>query len=62
MIFNLKSAEALDDDAIFVTIATDTVNAITAMRSGRDLQIFTTNAEFLYHKLILILLPLQTLL
>ena len=44
--FNLKSAEALDDDAIFVTIATDTVNAITAMRSGRDLQIFTTNAEF----------------
>ena len=44
--FNFKTHEALDDDALFVTIATDSVNAITAMRSGRDLQIFTTDAEF----------------
>ena len=44
--FNFKSAEALDDDAILVTMNTDSVNAITAMRSGRDLQIFTTDAEF----------------
>jgi len=44
--FNFKSAEALDDDAILVTMSTDSVNAIVAMRSGRDLQIFTTDAEF----------------
>ncbi len=44
--FDLKVAEGLDDDAIFVTLTTDTVNAITAMRSGRDLQIFTKDAEF----------------
>ena len=44
--FNFKSAESLDDDAILVTMSTDSVNAITAMRSGRDLQIFTKDAEF----------------
>ena len=44
--FNFKAAEALDDDAILATIATDAVNGITAMRSGRDLQIFTTGGEF----------------
>lgn len=44
--FNFKPAEALDDDAISATLTTDSVNAITAMRSGRDLQIFTTGAEF----------------
>ena len=44
--FNFKAAEGLDDDAIAVTLTTDSVNAITAMRSGRDLQIFTTGAEF----------------
>ena len=44
--FNFKSAEALDDDAILVNMNTDSVNAITAMRSGRDLQIFTKDAEF----------------
>ena len=44
--FNFKSAEALDDDAMLVTMSTDSVNAITAMRSGRDLQIFTKDAEF----------------
>lgn len=44
--FNFKSSEGLDDDAIGATLTTDAVNAITAMRSGRDLQIFTTGAEF----------------
>jgi len=44
--FNFKIAESLDDDAIKGTLATDSVNAITALRSGRDLQIFTTGAEF----------------
>lgn len=44
--FNFKPGEAFDDDALFVTISTDSVNAITAMRSGRDLQIFTQDAEF----------------
>ena len=44
--FKFKAHESLDDDALFVTISTDSVNAITAMRSGRDLQIFTTDAEF----------------
>ncbi len=44
--YNFSQAEALDDDAIMVTLNTDSVNAITAMRSGRDLQIFTTGGEF----------------
>ena len=44
--FNFKAAEGLDDDAIKVTLATDTVNTITGLRSGRDLQVFTTGAEF----------------
>ena len=44
--FNFKAAEGLDDDAIKITLATDSVNTIVGMRSGRDLQIFTTGAEF----------------
>ena len=44
--FNFKAEEGLDDDALKVTLSTDSVNAITALRSGRDLQIFTTGAEF----------------
>ena len=44
--FNFKADEGLDDDAIKVTLSTDSVNAITALRSGRDLQIFTSGAEF----------------
>jgi hypothetical protein len=44
--FNFKPTEGLDDDAIKVTLSTDSVNAITALRSGRDLQIFTSGAEF----------------
>jgi len=44
--FNFKSAEGLDDDAIKITLSTDSVNTVTGLRSGRDLQIFTTGAEF----------------
>ena len=44
--FNFKAAEGLDDDAIKITLSTDQVNTITGLRSGRDLQIFTTGAEF----------------
>ncbi len=44
--FNFSVAEGLDDDAIIITLATDTVNAITGIRSGRDLQIFTEGGEF----------------
>ena len=44
--FNFQSDEGLADDAIFVTLSSDTVNNITGIRSGRDLQIFSTSAEF----------------
>ena len=44
--FNFQSDEGLSDDAIFITLSSDTVNSITGIRSGRDLQIFTTSAEF----------------
>tara|TARA_R100000664_G_scaffold27471_1_gene38133 strand:- start:848 stop:2929 length:2082 start_codon:yes stop_codon:yes gene_type:complete len=44
--FNFKPAESLDDDAIIATLSTDSVNAITGVRSGRDLQIFTEGGEF----------------
>ena len=44
--FNFLEAEGLDDDAIFALLSSDSVNAITGIRSGRDLQIFTTGNEF----------------
>ena len=44
--FNFKTSEGLDDDAFNVTLTTDTLNSITGLRSGRDLQIFTTGGEF----------------
>ena len=44
--FNFKQDEGLDDDAMQVTLTTDNVNAINALKSGRDLQIFTSGAEF----------------
>ena len=43
---NFKPSQSLDDDAFLITLTTDAVNAITGIRSGRDLQIFTTGAEF----------------
>ena len=44
--FNFKSSEALADDALLVTLSTDSINSINAIRSGRDLQIFTSSGEF----------------
>tara|TARA_B100001094_G_scaffold57434_1_gene52915 strand:- start:2547 stop:4598 length:2052 start_codon:yes stop_codon:yes gene_type:complete len=44
--FDFKADEGLDDDALQVTLTTDNVNAINALKSGRDLQIFTSGAEF----------------
>ena len=36
--FNFLEAEGLDDDAIFAILSSNTVNSITGLRSGRDLQ------------------------
>jgi len=44
--FNFKESEGLDDDAIFAILSSDAVNAITGLRSGRDLQIFSSGSEF----------------
>lgn len=44
--FNFRQSEGLDDDAIKATLSTDNLNVITGMRSGRDLQIFTTGGEW----------------
>ena len=44
--FNFQESEGLDDDSIFSILSSDSVNAITGLRSGRDLQIFTTGNEF----------------
>lgn len=44
--FNFKLDEGLDDDALKTTIQTDQLNEIVALKSGRDLQIFTTGGEF----------------
>ena len=44
--YSFRQSEGLDDDAFEVTLTTDKVNTITGLRSGRDLQIFTTGGEF----------------
>ena len=44
--FNFKIGTGLDDQAIFVTINTDQVNAIRALFPGRHLQVFTSGGEF----------------
>ena len=44
--FDFNPGETLDDDAIVATLATDSVNAITGLFAGRDLQIFTKGGEF----------------
>tara|TARA_R100000353_G_scaffold66955_2_gene52082 strand:- start:11310 stop:13424 length:2115 start_codon:yes stop_codon:yes gene_type:complete len=43
---NFGPSENLDDDAFVVHMETDTLNTIVGLRSGRDLQIFTTGGEF----------------
>jgi len=44
--YNFDAGTSLDDEGIDVTLDTDQVNAITAVYSGRHLQIFTTGGEF----------------
>ena len=44
--FNYDKGEGLDDAALEATISTSTLNSITDIFSGRDLQIFTTGGEF----------------
>jgi hypothetical protein len=44
--FNFDLGAGLDDDAIFITLNTSTLNKITAIFSGRDLQLFTSGGEF----------------
>lgn len=44
--FDFEPDQAYDDDAVESTLDTNTLNVITDMISGRDLQIFTTGGEF----------------
>ena len=44
--FNFDKGEGLDDAGLEATISTSTLNSITDIFSGRDLQIFTTGGEF----------------
>lgn len=44
--FNFDKGESLDDAALEATISTSTLNSVTDIFSGRDLQIFTTGGEF----------------
>lgn len=44
--FDFQPTESLDDDAIEATLETNQLNVIVDMISGRDLQVFTTGAEF----------------
>lgn len=44
--FNFDQGTSLDDEGLDITLDTDMVNAITAIKSGRHLQIFTTGGEF----------------
>lgn len=44
--FNMDTGEGLDDDGVFGTMNTSQLNAINALFSGRDLQLFTSGGEF----------------
>lgn len=44
--FNFDKGEGLDDAGLEATLSTTTLNSVTAIFSGRDLQIFTTGGEF----------------
>lgn len=44
--FNFDTGEGLDDDAVFGLLNTAQLNAITGIRSGRFLHVFTTGGEF----------------
>ena len=45
--FDFDLGQNLDDEGLEATIDTDQVNAVTAVFSGRDLQVFTTGTEFI---------------
>lgn len=45
-LFNFDLGEGLDDEAIEFAILSDQVNAIRGIFSGRDLQVFTSGAEW----------------
>ena len=44
--FDFELGESLDDQSVSASITTESLNAIVDIHSGRDLQIFTTAAEF----------------
>ncbi len=46
-LFNFDQGTGLDDNAIEFGILSDQVNAIRAVFSGRDLQVFTSGAEYM---------------
>lgn len=46
LFFDFEPVEGLDDDAVEATLDTNTFNAITDIISGRNLQVFTSGAEF----------------
>ncbi len=46
-LFNFDLGEGLDDEAIEFAMLSDQVNAITAVFSGRHLQVFTSGAEWM---------------
>lgn len=46
LFFDFKPSEYLDDDAVEATLDTNQLNVIVDLISGRDLQVFTTGAEF----------------
>lgn len=49
-ILDFEILEGLDDEAIFVTLAGQRLNAIQGLFSGRSLQVFTSGGEFRYAK------------
>ena len=46
LFFDFKPDQTYDDDAVEATLDTNSLNIITDMISGRDLQVFTTGGEF----------------
>jgi len=46
LFFDFNPDQAYDDDAVEATLDTNSLNIITDMISGRDLQVFTTGGEF----------------
>lgn len=46
LFFDFEPDQAYDDDAVEATLDTNSLNVITDIISGRDLQVFTTGGEF----------------